>query len=297
MRISLIFLLFGTVWTLVTDHLIYQWVDDARMLMTIQHFKSGAFVIASTSLVAILSQRERRSCQRAADTLQKANQEILAAYDASIEGWSQALDLRDKETEGHSLRVTEAAMQLCQKMGMSGTELVTVRRGALLHDIGKMGVPDSILLKPGPLSDEEWTVMKMHPTYAHELLSPITFLNSALDIPYCHHERWDGSGYPRGLRGEQIPLAARSFAVIDVWDALTHDRPYRAALPVESARNYLVREAGAHFDPSVVEVFLTLLGLEKPQDPKEPTASTPTLLGPDPRCPVTPVDVAHAIEP
>jgi HD-GYP domain-containing protein (c-di-GMP phosphodiesterase class II) len=142
---------------------------------------------------------------------------------------------------------------------LSEADLVHVRWGALLHDIGKMGVPDGILLKPGPLTDEEWLVMKKHPSFAYEMLSPIRYLRLALDIPYCHHEKWDGSGYPRGLKGAQIPLVGRIFAVVDVWDALRSDRPYRPAWTEERVREYIRSSAGTHFDPQVVDVFLQLL--------------------------------------
>ncbi|WP_322487103.1 HD domain-containing phosphohydrolase [Chloroflexus sp.] len=189
------------------------------------------------------------------DQLRAANAELRAAYDETIEGWSRALDLRDRETEGHSRRVTELTVRIAARMGFSEEELLHVRRGALLHDIGKMGIPDAILLKPGPLNDEEWKVMRTHPTLAVELLHPIAFLAPALDIPWCHHEKWDGTGYPRGLRGEEIPLAARIFAVVDVYDALTSDRPYRAAWLRERALAYIREQAGCHFDPRVVKVF------------------------------------------
>jgi hemerythrin-like metal-binding protein/PAS domain S-box-containing protein len=188
--------------------------------------------------------------------LQHSNAELTQAYDATIQGWSRALDLRDNETEGHTQRVTELTTKLGRQFGLSEEELVHVRRGALLHDIGKMGVPDGILLKPGPLNDEEWIVMRKHTTFAYELLSPIHFLRPALDIPYCHHEKWDGTGYPRGLSGDQIPLAARIFAVIDVWDALTSDRPYRAAWPEEKVLDHIRSLAGIHFDPQVVKICL-----------------------------------------
>ena len=144
-------------------------------------------------------------------------------------------------------------------MGLENEALVHVRRGALLHDIGKMGVPDSILLKPGPLTDDEWIIMRMHPVYAHDLLAPIAYLLPALDIPYCHHEKWDGTGYPRGLQGEKIPLAARLFAVVDVWDALRSDRPYRLAWPEEKVREHIRSLSGTHFDPKVVEAFINLV--------------------------------------
>ncbi|MBI5830562.1 MAG: HD-GYP domain-containing protein [Chloroflexi bacterium] len=192
------------------------------------------------------------------DGLQSSNAQLTLAYDATIEGWSKALDLRDKETEGHTLRVTEMALQLARAMGMSAEELAHVRRGALLHDIGKMGVPDSILLKPDKLTDEEWVIMRKHPVYAYELLLPINYLRPALDIPYCHHEKWDGTGYPRGLKGEDIPLAARLFAVADVWDALRSDRPYRQAWLEEKVIEHTRAGSGSHFDPQVVEAFLGL---------------------------------------
>jgi putative nucleotidyltransferase with HDIG domain len=184
--------------------------------------------------------------------------ELTLAYDATIEGWSRAMDLRDHDTEGHSQRVTELTLRLAGKLGMSGEEMVHIRRGALLHDIGKVGIPDSILLSPRPLSADEWTVMRRHPVFAYEMLAPIAFLRPALEIPYCHHERWDGTGYPRGLKGYQIPLAARMFAVADVWDALCVDRPYRSALSPEEVRRHIESRSGSHFDPHVVSVFLDM---------------------------------------
>ncbi len=206
------------------------------------------------------------------DDLQHSNNELTLAYDATIEGWSRTLDLRDKETEGHTLRVTEITVRLARAIGINGEEMVHIRRGALLHDIGKMGIPDGILLKPGPLTPEEWVTMKKHPVYAYDLLSPITFLKPALDIPYCHHEKWDGSGYPRGLKGEQIPISARLFAIADVWDAIRSDRPYRPAWSQDDAIDYIREQSGAHFDPQLVEVFFQhYLAAEYPQ-------SKPTVL-------------------
>jgi PAS domain S-box-containing protein len=188
-----------------------------------------------------------------------SNAELFAAYDSTIEGWSHALDLRDKETEGHSQRVTEMTLKLARAAGITEKELAHVRHGALLHDIGKMGVPDHILLKPDKLTDEEWVAMRKHPTFAFELLSPIAYLRPALDIPYCHHEKWDGSGYPRGLKGEQIPLAARLFAIIDVWDALRSDRPYRQGWSKEKVIEHIKSLSGTHFDPKAVELFLNMM--------------------------------------
>lgn len=205
---------------------------------------------------------ERKDIQTQISTLvnnlQSMNMELEKSYDATLHGWISALDMRDRETEGHSWRVTELTVQLARFMKIPEHEIVHYRRGALLHDIGKMGIPDSILLKPGPLTDDEWKVMRRHPRYAFEWLSEIDFLRPALDIPYCHHEKWDGSGYPRQLKGEQIPLAARMFAIVDVWDALRSDRPYRPALPESNTRRYLLSQSGRHFDPSVVEAFMEL---------------------------------------
>ena len=188
--------------------------------------------------------------------LEKSNVELFQAYDETIEGWSRALDLRDNETEGHSLRVTQLTLDLASKFEFSADDLIHVRRGALLHDIGKMGVPDHILLKPGPLTDEEWVIMKKHTTFAFDLLSPIHFLKAAIDIPLCHHEKWDGTGYPRGLKGEEIPFAARIFAIADVWDALRSDRPYRAAWSKEKTFDHIKSVSGTHFDPNILKVCL-----------------------------------------
>jgi response regulator RpfG family c-di-GMP phosphodiesterase len=191
--------------------------------------------------------------------LQRSSRDVLHAYDATIEGWARALDLRDRETEGHSRRVTDLTLRLAQRVGFDETRLEHVRRGALLHDMGKLAIPDHILLKPGPLSDDEWVVMRQHPEFARNLLTPIEFLRPALEIPFCHHERWDGAGYPSRLRGEQIPLAARLFAVVDVWDALRSDRPYRPAWPTDRVLDHIRAGSGAHFDPRAVEVFLQVL--------------------------------------
>ncbi len=196
------------------------------------------------------------------EQLQCSNSELVLAYDRTLEGWSRALDLRDRETEGHTQRVTEMTMRLARTMGIGEGDLVHMRRGALLHDIGKVGIPDAILHKPGPLTDDEWEIMRRHPSYAYDLLSPIAFLRPALDIPYCHHEKWDGSGYPRALKGEKIPLSARIFAVVDVWDALCSDRPYRRGWPQEKVLDYISSLSGAHFDPEVVAAFGAVMNRE-----------------------------------
>jgi PAS domain S-box-containing protein/putative nucleotidyltransferase with HDIG domain len=199
--------------------------------------------------------------------LQRSNLELRNAYDRTLEGWAKALELRDKETEDHSERVTELTIKLARSMGIEEDKIVHVRRGAILHDIGKMGIPDEILLKKGQLTEDEWIVMRDHPIYAFNLLSPIPYLQPALDIPYCHHEWWNGRGYPRGIKEEQIPLAARIFAVIDVWDALTHDRPYRSAWPEARVLNYIASLNGLQFDPYVVECFFDVLDTPYPPPP------------------------------
>jgi putative nucleotidyltransferase with HDIG domain len=192
------------------------------------------------------------------ERLRRSNIDLALAYDATLEGWAHALDLRNQATERHTERVTETTLALARALGLGEEELVQVRRGALLHDIGKIAVPDSILLKPGPLTDEEREVIKRHPGHAFEMLRPIAYLRPALDIPYGHHERWDGTGYPRGLKGEQIPLAARIFSVADVYDALrAPDRPYRTPMSEEEARAELRALSGSQLDPKVVELFLS----------------------------------------
>jgi HD-GYP domain-containing protein (c-di-GMP phosphodiesterase class II) len=196
--------------------------------------------------------------------LQRSNTEITSAYDATIVGWSHALDMRDHETEGHTQRVTDMTLKLARHINIPDEELIHIRRGATLHDIGKMGIPDRILHKPGPLTTEEWVTMRQHPQYACSLLTPIDYLRPAKDIPQYHHERWDGSGYPKGLRGEEIPLSARLFAVVDVYDALTSDRPYRSAWSKQAAQNYIKNEAGRLFDPKIASTFLELVQEKEP---------------------------------
>mgnify|MGYP001218919931 CR=1 FL=1 len=197
------------------------------------------------------------------EALQLAHSRLQEAYEKTIEGWVRALDLRDRETEGHTQRVTELTLRVAAKLGFSDEEMVHIKRGALLHDMGKMAIPDEILQKPGPLDEEEWKKMRQHPVYAFEMLSNISYLHPALEIPFFHHERWDGSGYPRGLKGEEIPLAARMFAIVDVWDALSSDRPYRKKLPRNEVIAYLREKSGTLFEPRLVDIFLEMIETEK----------------------------------
>jgi putative two-component system response regulator len=196
-------------------------------------------------------------------TVAERTEELAQSYDETLQGWAKTLELRERETAGHSRRVLALTLRLAERIGISADERIQLYRGALLHDIGKMGVPDVILLKPGPLTADEWAIMRMHPIYAHELLGHIKYLQSAIDIPYCHHEHWDGNGYPRGIRGEEIPLSARIFALADVWDALTSERPYRPPMPAEEVIAYIRQLSGKQFDPSLVEIFLKIV--EQPE--------------------------------
>jgi putative nucleotidyltransferase with HDIG domain len=235
-----------------------QWNEDEIRLLSLLANQT-AIAIENTRLFKAEHTIRKRAEALHLQTIKQA-QDITLAYDATIEGWSHALDLRDKETEEHTLRVTNLTLQLAQAIGVSDSALIHIRRGALLHDIGKMGIPDTILRKSGALSDDEWAMMRQHPQLAYEMLSPIVYLLPALDIPYCHHEKWDGTGYPRGRKGEEIPLAARIFAIVDVFDALTSDRPYRPAWTTKEAVEYIHEQAGIHFDPQVVNAFLRLIG-------------------------------------
>ena len=234
--------------------------------------KDGTFVWLETSARAILDPNTKEAVEvqsasrditerkRAEEALQLAHKQLSEAYERTIEGWVHALDLRDRETEGHTKRVTEITLKVAKQLGYTEEELLQIHRGALLHDRGKIAIPDEILQKPGPLNDAEWEKMRRHPSYAYEMLSRIEYLRPALDIPFYHHERWNGSGYPHGLSGKDIPLAARLFAIVDVWDALRSDRPYRKQLPREQVIEYLRENSGQLFDPELVDVFLNFVG-------------------------------------
>lgn len=228
----------------------YVWLETTARLFFDKNRQSKEFQASSRDIT------ERKQSQEA---LQRAHGDLQEAYDKTIEGWVLALDLRDRETEGHTKRVTEMTVKLAIRLECTEEEIVHIRRGALLHDIGKMGIPDEILQKPGPLTDDEWVVMRRHPQYAYQMLSPINYLKQALIIPYYHHERWNGSGYPHKLSGEDIPLFARFFAIVDVWDALSSDRPYRKKMPQKDVIEYLQKEAGRLFDPGIVDIFIPLL--------------------------------------
>ena len=205
-----------------------------------------------------ISSRDITQRKRFEEELRYTHHSLEQAYEATLMGWSHALELRDRETQGHSQRVMNLTIQLARAVGVPEDHINHIRWGVLLHDIGKLGVSDEILRKPGPLTEAEWVEMRRHPTYAFDMLYPISYLHSALDIPYCHHEKWDGTGYPSGLKGEEIPLSARIFAIVDVWDAMSNDRPYRKRLPRQEVRAYIKEQAGRHFDSVLVNKFLSL---------------------------------------
>lgn len=188
--------------------------------------------------------------------LQRANLELLHTYDSTIDGWMRALGLKDKATEGHSYRLTELSLALARKLDFRDDDLIRLRRGALLHDIGKIGIPEAVLNKPNKLTDKEWKLMRLHPELGYEILAPIPFLQSAAEIAHYHHENWDGSGYPRGLMGESIPIFARIVAVCNVFDALVSEQPYRYAWAEKDALSYIEAHAGKQFDPAIVQAFL-----------------------------------------
>lgn len=258
------------VWLLLSFPLLHHSAVPIHVLheLAFVSVTGGLLFAAATRVIAVVVEHERRAIaqlevQRQA--LERANRALRAFSEATLTGWSRVLDLRDHETEEHSARVTALTVHLARALGIDGEELEHIRQGALLHDIGKIGVPDAILRKAGALAEEEWAVMRRHPELAYDLLASIGFSRPVLDIAYYHHERWNGSGYPLGLAGEQIPLAARIFAVVDVWDALRSDRPYRRAWSQEWALRYLKAHAGTLFDPEVVRVFCALIEAECPE--------------------------------
>ena len=257
-------------------------IVDSRHLISILYFPLilkeqaiGVFIVGTTDQPRYFTPSEIDLCYvlsfevslavanaQLYEKAQHATADIRQAYDATLEGWSRMLDMHDHDTEEHTHRVTNLTVNLARKMGIPESELGHIRRGALLHDIGKMAVPDSILQKPGPLSERERAIMQTHPEKAYWVLSQIDYLAYAIDIPYCHHEKWDGTGYPRKLRGEEIPLSARIFAVVDVYDALTSDRPYRKAWDKARTLEYLQEQSGKQFFPDAVNAFCEMAGQE-----------------------------------
>ncbi len=233
---------------------------------------SGAFSNDDLDLLSAIADSAAFAIENARlfENLQHSKKVLEVAYDSTLEGWAKALDLRDHETEGHTRRVSQLAVRLAKTLGLDGDQLVNIYRGSLLHDIGKIAIPDHILHKPGPLTPEERAIMDIHPVYARDMLMEIDFLQAALEIPFCHHEKWDGTGYPLGLKGTEIPLAARIFSIVDVWDALISDRAYRKRWPQENVIEYLREQSGRQFDPHIVNVFINLVLFEPLVEYNEP---------------------------
>ena len=224
-------------------------VNLGDLLAQLVLLAAGSYLVAAT-MGAI-----EHNLKRAA----RFEAQLKESYELTLEGWVKALEYRDRETEGHCRRVTSLSMQLADRLGLRSDEIAQIHNGALLHDIGKMAIPDSILFKPGPLDEAEWELMRKHPVYAKEMLESIPFLQSSISIPYCHHERWDGQGYPQGLKGEEIPLPSRIFTIVDHWEALSSDRPYRKAMPKEQVFVYIKENEGRVFDPHLAEIFLKMV--------------------------------------
>ena len=252
MKVASVYLSFAVVWILLSDRIVRWLVPDADTISWFQTAKGLAFVVASSVVIFVLTRRYLERAERTAEKLEEA-------YEQTLSGWAAALDIRDHSTGEHTARVTELTVALAERFGVEGDELADIRRGATLHDIGKMAVPDAVLGKVGPLTDAEWALIRQHPDVARQMLSGISFLEPALPIPWCHHEKWDGTGYPRGLSGAEIPFPARLFAVVDVFDALTSDRPYREPMTTMAALTRIEAESGRHFDPEVVDAFIELM--------------------------------------
>ena len=264
------------IWANLADRrrMIKELLKNGEMENMVAHFlrKDGCVIVGSMSAKIIELKGERCILSITRDITEKvkadaellvAHEKLEQAYQATLEGWAQALELRERETANHSRRVVELTLRMARALGIENDRLVQIQRGALLHDIGKLGVPDHILLKPDKLTADEWTIMRMHPMYAYKLLNEIDYLHTSIDIPYCHHEHWDGSGYPRGLKGEDIPLAARIFSIIDVYDALLSNRPYRPAWTEPEVKAYLLAQKGKMFDPALVDLFFEVVKDEK----------------------------------
>ncbi|MCB1649101.1 MAG: HD-GYP domain-containing protein [Gammaproteobacteria bacterium] len=249
-RIVIIYLVVGALWISFSDALVNVLFDDRERVAFFQSIKGWFFVVATSFLLFLLIRNDVRRITR-------LNRKIVESYDQTVLGWISVMDVRHKETKDHTERVTKMAVTLASLCGIRGkSRLKRLERGAILHDIGKIGIADSVLTKPGALTEPEWEQIKQHPIIAYNILSGIKFLKRSLHIPYCHHEKWDGTGYPQGLRGKEIPKEARIFAVVDVWDALIHPRVYKDAWPEERVLQYLRDGSAKQFDPKVVDVFL-----------------------------------------
>ena len=249
-RIVIIYLAIGVLWIFFSDFAVEILFEHKEDVTIAQNIKGWFFILVTGTLLFFLIQKD-------VNKITKTSTQLAESYEQTIHGWVRVMDLRHQETTDHTARVTRMTIELAKIAGInSKEELKCIERAAILHDIGKIGISDASLIKPGRLGDEEWDLIKMHPQIAYDILSNISFLKSSIDIPYAHHEKWDGSGYPQGLKGEAIPMAARMFAIIDVWDALIHPRVYKDAWPEEKVLKYIKEQAGKHFDPKIVRLYL-----------------------------------------
>ncbi len=249
-RIVLIYLILGCSWIYFSDAVLDALISSKTTLTYAQNIKGWAFIVITAAMLLVL-------IRRAVKANEKVNLDLIASYDQTIHGWMELMDIRHQETRNHTQRVTNMTVKFAQIAGITDADsLKIIERGAALHDMGKIGIADNILIKPGKLTEEEWQQMRMHPEIAHQVLSKINFLRPSIDIPYSHHERWDGTGYPLGLKEEAIPLAARIFSIIDVWDALSNKRVYKDAWPEQKVLDYIRSQAGAQFDPRLTQIFL-----------------------------------------
>lgn len=248
-RVVLAYVIAASLWIWLSNLVLRHLVSDTATLSLWQSVKGTVFVVVTGALLYVMIDRDYRH-------MKQSNLRLLQGNEQALRALVHAMDIRHKETRDHSDRVMRMTLALARLAGIEGEELRRIRFGALLHDIGKLALPDSILIKPGPLTDDEIAVMRTHPRLGHDLLRQVDFLRDAVDIPFNHHERWDGGGYPRGLRGEQIPLSARVFSVVDVWDALSFPRVYKPAWPEDEVIAYLRKIAGSQLDPALVELFL-----------------------------------------
>ncbi len=270
-RVVILYLIFSALWIYSTDELAHFLESHYGVPKQVETLKGLLFILVSALLLFLMLYRELKrnetsyqehlqEKERLLDQLRFKNEELLDAYDRTIFGWSRVLEMRNREVKDHSRRVTEMTLRLARYMGVPEADMAHIRRGALLHDIGKMAIADSVILKDGDLTEEERALVRRHPLFGFEMVSEIEFLRPAMDILLCHHEKWDGTGYPFGLAGEKIPLYARIFSIVDVWDAFTSDdRAYRKAESPEATAEYLRSQAGEHFDPAIVETFLKML--------------------------------------
>lgn len=249
-RIVIIYLILGCSWIYFSDALLDTLITSKTALTYAQNIKGWAFIVITSAMLLVLIRRAVKANER-------VNQDLIASYEQTIHGWMELMDIRHQETKNHTQRVTNMTLKFAQLIGIKDPDsLKIIERGAALHDMGKIGIPDNILVKPGKLNEDEWQQMRQHPEIAQQVLSKISFLRPSIDIPYSHHERWDGTGYPLGLKEEAIPLAARIFSIIDVWDALSNKRVYKDAWPEQKVLDYIRSQAGAQFDPRLTQIFL-----------------------------------------